>query len=38
LNWPVGSGEEDFKKNQYICTLLPFSPLGEGNSPSFEQT
>jgi hypothetical protein len=27
-----------FKNFQCIFTLLPLSPLGEGQSPSFEQT
>jgi hypothetical protein len=37
--WPAGSGKEDSKKKfQCIFTLSLLSPLGEGQSPSFEQT
>jgi hypothetical protein len=36
-NWPADSGEEDFLKFQNIFTLLLLSPLGERQSPSFEQ-
>jgi hypothetical protein len=39
--WPAGSGEDFkiFKKIfQCILTLSLLSPLGEGQSPSFEET
>jgi hypothetical protein len=38
-NLLVVSGEEEFeKKIQCIFTLLLLSPLGEGQSPLFEET
>jgi hypothetical protein len=36
-NWTAGSGEDFFFKFPCIFTLLLLSPLGEGQSPSFEQ-
>jgi hypothetical protein len=37
--WPAGSREEDFFFNfQCNFTVLFLFPLGEGQSPSFEQT
>jgi hypothetical protein len=35
-NWLAGSGRGDLKIH-FIFTLLQFSPLGKGCSPSFEQ-